>query len=158
MSMVQHGLRLNDVDDPFVGDGALIVQGGNLWPSVDMDGILTPKRSQISYFPDFLPDVPAFELSNASDAPFMIVSLSGDATETICCSIDLLILAVKDLRMVACLTRAALLGGMYLFPFLGSAAFLVCLKDAGFACKPFVFPWTMLKTEPNHPAMLKTNV
>lgn len=60
----------------------------------------------------------------------MIVSLPADAADTICCSMDLFILAVSDCLMEACLTRAVFLGGMYRFPFFGLAAALAaCLDD-----------------------------
>jgi hypothetical protein len=80
----------------------------------------------------------------------MIVSFPADAADTICCSMDLFILAVSDYihimlnkthkpqimerkltcLMEACFTRAVFLGGICLFPFFGFAAALAaCLED-----------------------------
>ena len=94
---------------------------------------------------------------------FMIVSLPADAADTICCSIDLVTLALSawdmgrrndihrvarqgeyyTLRIPACLMRAGFLGGSCRRPFFGAAAALAaCLafEEDGLACRPLVLP------------------
>jgi len=72
---------------------------------------------------------------------FMIVSLPEDAADTICCSIDLLILTVKFFCKAACFIKMSFLGGIVLCPFFVLAAACRAFRfvDA-LVCRPFVFP------------------
>jgi len=91
------------------------------------DIVSSPIKSfgyQVDYFcHDFLL-LADFDDEASGATFFMIVNFPEDAAETICCSIDRLILAVKLLCIAACFTKAAFFGAMYFFPFFGAAAAL----------------------------------
>jgi hypothetical protein len=93
------------------------------------------------------PHFTTFSGSGSGTVFFMIVSLPADAADTICCSMDLVTLALSALRMWASLMRAGFLGGSCRRPFFGAdAALAACLafEDAGLACRPLVLPCAML--------------
>lgn len=100
--------------------------------------------------------------TNTSGAAcFIIVNFPEDAAETICCSIDLLIFALRSwerflqlsiqppgrntatLWTEACFTSAGFLGAIYFLPFFKFVAALVGRRGA-LLCSPLVLPCTMV--------------
>lgn len=87
---------------------------------------------------------------------FIIVNFPEDAAETICCSMDLLIFALRSCELLlkhlvppyiyiptlcteACFTSAGFLGAIYFLPFFKFVAALVGRRGA-LLCSPLVFP------------------
>jgi len=94
-------------------------------PVVEIHVPFPVSRARLIYsiaYHDFRPLPVGLEDEPSSVAFFMIVSFPEDAALTIDFSIDLLIFAVSDRFIVACLTSAAFFGATCLCPFFVLAA------------------------------------
>lgn len=115
-----------------------------LHPRWHMSYVLYGQDHELCYYFAFFLIAAFVELSEVSRlAFFMIVSFPEEAAATICCSMELLILALSFLCIAACCTAWIFFGGACLLPFFVFAAALAeCLAadpDA-FCAKPLVFP------------------